>query len=120
MDLGSARPIERIRILFDKTCPKEYSMEISHKMGAGGEPEWVVFIPEKEGAEGWVTIPMNFLKIRLLKIRQLKSVLEGWGMSICEIEMWGKKQDKKPQETESSEEVSVPEPTNTTDTTIEK
>lgn len=82
------------RVRFERAFAKEFNVEVSTEV-ENWTPEtasWKLLFNRKDGREGWMEFPITpAIKIRALKLTEVKAAVEGWGMSIWELEVMGRK-----------------------------
>jgi hypothetical protein len=89
LDLGDQKEIHIIRIRFERAAAKEYKIEVSSE--APAHKKWKLISIQKNGTEGWNEVRIDPpVEARYLKVAETKAIVQGWGMTIWELQVLGK------------------------------
>ncbi|PRP75951.1 CRE-ART-1 protein [Planoprotostelium fungivorum] len=108
-DLGASRRINKMRIRFERAFAREYEIDVG-LMGDYNETEtkpkdsvwsnehidslniqWRTVVHHTDGKEGWIEhVFDDEIDCRFIRIKELKAAVDGWGMSVWEVEALGK------------------------------
>jgi hypothetical protein len=84
---GEEREISKVRIRFERAFAQIYRIDVSLNT-PDFESKWVTVARSNDGKQGWNELALSNVSARYLKLAEEKASVEGWGMSIWELEVW--------------------------------